>query len=85
MNNTKCHNTGSAELLALPRLMRLAQVLEQIPISKSAWWQGVKDGKYPAPRKLGPRTTVWLGRDIETLIAALGNRQHGLDSRGGAQ
>ncbi len=39
-------------------LLRLPQVLEIIPISKSAWWQGCKDGRYPKPIKLGPRTTV---------------------------
>lgn len=36
-------------------LLRLPQVLKIIPISKSAWWQGCKDGRYPKPIKLGPR------------------------------
>jgi prophage regulatory protein len=39
-----------------------------IPISKSSWWQGVKDGRYPAPVKLGPRTTAWRVEDIRALI-----------------
>ncbi|MBA2492748.1 MAG: transcriptional regulator [Gammaproteobacteria bacterium] len=30
-----------------------------IPVSKSAWWAGVKTGRYPKPEKLGPHTTVW--------------------------
>lgn len=29
--------------------LRLPQVLAIIPISKSAWWQGCKDGRYPNP------------------------------------
>jgi prophage regulatory protein len=43
-----------------------------IPISKSSWWQGVKDGRYPAPVKLGPRTTAWRVEDIRALIDELG-------------
>jgi len=39
-----------------------------IPISKSSWWQGVKEGRFPQPIKLGPRTTVWRVEDIRQLI-----------------
>ena len=49
---------------------RLPQILAVIPISKSSWWAGVKSGKYPAAKKLGPRTTVWAVSDIRALIAA---------------
>ncbi len=31
--------------------LRLPQVLELIPISKSAWWQGCKEGRFPKPIK----------------------------------
>ena len=51
--------------------LRLPQVLAIIPISKSAWWQGCKDGRYPQPIKLGPRTTVWRSADIFTLVRRL--------------
>ncbi len=40
-----------------------------IPVCKSAWWKGVKSGKYPPPLKLGPNTTVWRAEDIHRLIA----------------
>ena len=50
--------------------VRLPQVLAAIPISKSSWWAGCKSGRYPAPVKLGPRTTVWKVSDIRALIAA---------------
>jgi predicted DNA-binding transcriptional regulator AlpA len=39
-----------------------------LPISKSAWWQGVAEGKYPQPIKLGPKTTCWRESDILALI-----------------
>lgn len=46
------------------RFLRLNQVLELIPISKSSWWAGCKSGRYPKPIKLGPRITVWREADI---------------------
>lgn len=39
-----------------------------IPVSKSSWWSGVKNGKFPKPYKLGERTTVWKVEDILALI-----------------
>jgi hypothetical protein len=39
-----------------------------IPVSKSTWWAGVKDGRFPKPVKLGPRTTAWRVEDIRALI-----------------
>ena len=49
-------------------LMRLSQILQVLPISKSTWWAGVKSGRFPKPVKLGPRTTAWRTDDIHTLI-----------------
>lgn len=55
---------------ALPEVgfVRLAQVLAIIPISRSAWWAGIKEGRFPTPLKLGPRTTVWRVEDIRVLL-----------------
>ena len=39
-----------------------------LPISKSAWWDGIRTGKYPKPVKLGPRTTAWRVEDVVALI-----------------
>ncbi len=50
------------------RLLRIRQVLEIIPISKTTWWQGIKDGRFPLPVKLGPRTTCWRESDVLELI-----------------
>lgn len=52
-------------------LVRLSQILAPrgpIPVSKSTWWQGVKDGRFPKPQKLGPRTTVWKVEDIRAIF-----------------
>ncbi|MCB2112411.1 MAG: AlpA family phage regulatory protein [Parvularculaceae bacterium] len=51
--------------------VRLSQILAPagpIPVSRSSWWQGVKDGRFPKPTKLGPRTTVWRVEEIRALF-----------------
>jgi len=50
--------------------VRLCQILQLIPVSKSSWWAGVKSKKFPQPVKLGPRTTAWKVEDIRALIEA---------------
>lgn len=42
-----------------------------IPVSRSTWWAGVKEGRYPKPVKIGPRTTAWAVDDILMLINKL--------------
>lgn len=39
-----------------------------LPISKSTWWNGVKNGRFPKAVKLGPRITAWRVEDIRALI-----------------
>lgn len=51
--------------------LRLPQILAIIPVGKSSWWLGVKEGRYPKPVKLGPRTTAWAVSDIRALAERL--------------
>jgi len=60
------------EQLPLTGFMRLPQILQLIPVSKSSWWQGCREGRFPKPVKLGPKTTAWRVEDIATLIERLG-------------
>ena len=55
--------------------LRLHQILEFFPISKSAWWKGCATGRYPKPLKLGPRTTVWRAEDIRAFIENAGQSE----------
>jgi len=48
--------------------IRLPDVLKMYPVSKSTWWLGVKQGRFPKSVKLGPRTTAWKVEDIISLI-----------------
>ena len=59
--------------LELPKegFVRLPQILSVIPISKSQFWLGVKNGRFPQPIKLGAKTTVWRVEDIRAFIVRL--------------
>ncbi|WP_340151236.1 AlpA family phage regulatory protein [uncultured Sneathiella sp.] len=50
--------------------VRLPDVLKVYPVSRSHWWAGVKEGRYPKPVKLGPKITAWRVDDIRDLIAS---------------
>ena len=58
------------------RFLRLPQILELIPVSRSTWWAGCKSGRYPKPVKLGPRTTAWRVADIQALLEQLSAREN---------
>lgn len=69
--------SDKVEDLAAYRFLRLKHILHPvgpIPISKSSWWKGVAEGRYPQPVKLGPRTTVWRAEEIRAFIAAQSSR-----------
>ena len=51
----------------LVRIKQILAPLGPIPVSKSTWWLGVKEGRFPQPIKLGARTTVWRVEDIRAL------------------
>lgn len=54
--------------------VRLPQILSVIPICKSSWWAGVRDGRFPAPvsNSVLGRVTVWRAEDIHELLARTG-------------
>ena len=52
-------------------LLRLPKVLEIIPVSRSSWWAGIKQGRYPAPVRLSARAVAWESEDIKALLDSL--------------
>lgn len=58
------------------RYLRLTQIVGNskkgiaaiIPVGASSFWLGIKQGRYPQPIKLGPKTTVWLASEIYALV-----------------
>jgi prophage regulatory protein len=51
--------------------LRLSSILSPngpIPVSKSTWWAGVRDGRFPKPLKISARVTVWRAEEIRALF-----------------
>lgn len=65
-----CMRDDETESLPTEGFVRIKQILRVLPIGKSTWWLGVKEGKYPQPVKHG-RCTFWRVEDIRKLIAQI--------------
>jgi len=48
--------------------LRLEDVLTVYPVSRSAWYEGIKQGIYPAPVPLGRRSVGWSRAAIRALV-----------------
>lgn len=53
--------------------LRLPQVLEIIPVSRSRWYSGVKSGEFPAPIRISANISVWRAAEIQALVERLGD------------
>jgi len=62
-------------------LLRLSQILGNpkadppipaiIPVSKSTWWAGIREGRFPKPVHLSRRCVAWRLSDIKELIEGM--------------
>lgn len=72
--------TSSNNQLPTTGFVRLWQIIGDkkrnipaaLPISRSAFLNGIKSGKYPKPIKLGARTNAWRVSEIRALLEKLG-------------
>ena len=55
--------------------LRLAQVLGLIPLGRTSWLNGVREGIYPKPVKLGASSVAWRVEDIRALVDRLGGAE----------
>jgi prophage regulatory protein len=64
------HQLPPTGYLRLPQILgnRKEGIPALWPVSKSAWWAGIKSGRYPKGIRLGPKTTAWTVEPILTLI-----------------
>lgn len=70
-NEGTCVAAPSASTLPADGFVRLSSIIgpgRPIPVSKSTWWKGVQEGRYPRPVKLGLKITAWRVDDIRALI-----------------
>ena len=50
------------------RFLRLPEVKQQVGIGRTAIYQRIKSGEFPAPISLGPRAVGWTSDSIENWI-----------------
>lgn len=58
-------------------LLRLEQIIGNpkkgippiLPVSKTSFYRGIREGVYPAPVKITARTAVWRVADIKALLS----------------
>lgn len=55
---------SAASSLPPPEYLRQPQVLAIVPISDTTLWRWVKEKRFPAPHKVGPRVTAWRASDV---------------------
>lgn len=60
----------TAQTLPETGFVRLPDVLRLIPVSRSTWFNWVRDGKAPRGVRLGQRVTAYRVEDIRALIAS---------------
>ena len=49
------------------RRLRLKQVLDIYPVSRSTWYSGIKAGIYPKGERISARAVAWHEEDIWAL------------------
>jgi len=69
---------GDADMVT--KLLKLPEVRNRTGKSRSAIYQGVNDGTFPKPIKLGPRAVAWIEAEIEAHNRSLINASRPGDS-----
>jgi hypothetical protein len=67
--------------MVLHPLLKLKEILGDrkkgippiIPLSRSAWYAGIKNGYLPQPVKIGARSVAWRASDIAAIAQKSGN------------
>lgn len=62
----------------IKRLLRLPAVMEMVGLKRTAIYERIKAGTFPAPVKLGPRASAW---DEQELAAWQQNLTRGVNKQ----
>ena len=57
-------------MVTVTKFLKLPEVRARSAKSRSSIYQGVKDGTFPKPVKLGPRAVGWIESEIEDYLQA---------------
>ncbi len=66
-----------AILLNSDALLRLPEVCAVLGISRSTFWDGIRQGRYPKGLKVSARCTVWPAASIRAVIEATSKQEKG--------
>lgn len=55
------------------RLLRLPEVMARVGLKRTEIYQRAKEGRFPQPRSLGSRCSVWVEAEIDEWICAVIN------------
>jgi len=74
MRRDKSIEQPGALVLPVDGFLRLRQVLQFVPVSRSVWYEGVRRGEYPQGVKLSASCVAWRAGDIRALLERLSAR-----------
>ncbi|MEO6340702.1 MAG: AlpA family transcriptional regulator [Caulobacteraceae bacterium] len=66
------------------RFLRLPEVMARTGLPRSTIYDGVRDGHFPRPVRIGARNVAWNEADVERWASALiddGRTSHGTSRR----
>jgi prophage regulatory protein len=52
------------------KVLRLPDVLATVGVKKSSIYKWIREGRFPAPVRLGENSVGWREADVETWLAA---------------
>lgn len=66
----------------LETYLRLKMVLDIIPVSRSTWYRGIKNGVYPKQVKLSHKVAAWKLSEIRQCLNRItGDEKAGTDGQ----
>ncbi len=65
----KANSNGGPRVIRIADLATTKHRTGRLPVSPATVWRWVKEGKFPAPFKLGPNTTVFDLDLVEAFLA----------------
>lgn len=53
-----------------PKLIRLSEVLDRYPVSRSTLYKQIKQGVFPRPIQISDRSVAWIESEISQILFA---------------
>ena len=75
MPRKSCH-TQRMDGIITDRLVTRAEVERRVGLGRSALYRAMREGRFPEPLRVGPKSVRWLLSEVEKWIAGL-PRSHG--------